>query len=353
MTAPIEAWEAAEVARLQDEIATAQARYRILEEVLQKAQSAAARAQPEERPALIEEATKVARELAGMHVPVPPRLIADDISPERLATLLHDQGGRMAVMSPEGDVFDLMAGRYSKNGAPNFGVYLKGHAGDTIRVDRVGRPPEFVRRPALTMGLAIQPEVLRGLTDKPGFRGRGLLGRFLYAMPKSLLGSRDTNAPVMPQAIRAAYSERVKALLELPFATDEQGHPAPHILQLSPEARQHLQAFAVWLEPQLAEFGELGHMTDWAGKLVGAAVRIMGLLHMAEHAGEQAPWGHQIHTDTAERAIRMATYLIPHARAAYAAMGAHPVMDDACYVLAWIKRHGADGLTKREIFEGT
>ena len=58
------------------------------------------------------------------------RLIVDDVSPERLATLLRDHGGRIAVLSAEGDIFDVMAGRYSKGGVPNLGVFLKGHAGD-------------------------------------------------------------------------------------------------------------------------------------------------------------------------------------------------------------------------------
>ena len=97
-----------------------------------------------------------------------------------LASLLAEQGGRIAVMAPEGDVFDLMAGRYSATGMPNFGVYLRGHAGDDLRVDRVSRPAEIVPAPALTVGLAVQPEIIRGLAMRPGFRGRGLLGRFLY-----------------------------------------------------------------------------------------------------------------------------------------------------------------------------
>jgi hypothetical protein len=220
-----------------------------------------------------------------------------------------------------------MAGRYAGHGAPNFGIYLRGHAGDTLRVDRVGRPPEFVPQPALTLGLAVQPDVLRGLIDKPGFRGRGLLGRFLYSLPQSLLGSRDTDAPPVPQAVRVAYRGSVMALLDLPFGTDDAGNPAPHVLQLSADARTTLQAFDAWLEPRLAAFGELGHMTDWAGKLVGAAARIMGLLHMAEHAHEREPWQIPIQVRTAEQAIRIAKYLIPHARAAYAEMGSDPVVE--------------------------
>ena len=34
-----------------------------------------------------------------------------------------------------------MAGRYNQAAGPNLGVYLKGHAGDLLKVDRRGRPP--------------------------------------------------------------------------------------------------------------------------------------------------------------------------------------------------------------------
>ena len=44
-------------------------------------------------------------------------------------------------------------------------MYLRGHAGDTIRVDRVGREPVLVEDPALTLALTVQPEVLRQLGD--------------------------------------------------------------------------------------------------------------------------------------------------------------------------------------------
>ena len=202
---PLEEFEQAEARRIASEIDEARTRQKILEKALRQAEESAASAQSEQREQLTAQATELARQLAAMRVPVPPRLLSNDITPERLATLLHEQGGRMAARSAEGDVFDLMAGRYSSNAVPNFTVYLKGHSGDTIRVDRVGRPPEYVEGPALTLGLTVQPEVIRGLADKPGFRGRGLLGRFLYAMPASLLGCRQINPPTMPEAVRETY----------------------------------------------------------------------------------------------------------------------------------------------------
>ena len=39
-----------------------------------------------------------------------PRLVADDITPEAAASLLAEQGGRLAVLSAEGGIFTTLAG---------------------------------------------------------------------------------------------------------------------------------------------------------------------------------------------------------------------------------------------------
>jgi replicative DNA helicase len=150
----------------------------IADQAAAHAETAASKApadQQEERQA---EAIARAAEAANLIVPPVPRWLVDDATPEALAGLLATYG-RIALLSPEGDVFDQMAGRYNQAAGPNLGVYLKGHAGDLLKVDRRGRPPEYVERPCLTIGLAVQPEVLHGLASRPGFRGRGLLARFL------------------------------------------------------------------------------------------------------------------------------------------------------------------------------
>ena len=136
--------------------------------------------------------------------PALPRLIVDDATSEKLGAMLAEQGGRIASMSPEGGVFDLMAGLYSKSGMPQFGVYLMGHAGDDLRVDRISRKGEHVKRPALTMGLAIQPTVLEGLLENSAFRGRGLLARFLYSLPESRIGSRKIEPAPVPDSVNQA-----------------------------------------------------------------------------------------------------------------------------------------------------
>jgi hypothetical protein len=354
VTAPVEEFETKLAEEKAPEITEQQTRLEVYEGRLQKAQKAAANVKDEELDLLTAEAMEAARDLASIKVPAQPRLLADDASPERLATLMRDQGSRMGLMSAEGDVFEIMGGRYSQ-GQPNLGVYLKGHAGDTIRVDRVGRPPEFVKRPALTLGLAVQPDVLRGLADRPGFRGRGLLGRFLYALPQNLLGSRNVVTDPLPEGLKVAYAKNVKRLLKLAPEPIPGESIEPQTLRMGRNAQRKMQDFGAWIEPQLAEYGELGSMTDWAGKLAGAVARIAGILHcmerVADAPAERKPWDDEISGDTLERAIRIGGYLIPHARAAFAEMGTDPTVEEAKHVLRWIERKGIESFTKREAFE--
>jgi hypothetical protein len=353
VTSPLEAFEAEEAIRLREPNASARQQRRILEARLKQIEDRAAREPSNKRADILAQAQSIRRELDSISVPAFPRLIADDCSPEKLASLLYEQSGRIALLSPEGDVFDLIAGRYSKNGVPNFGVYLKGHAGDALRVDRVGRPPEYVSRPALTLALTVQPDVLRDLMARPGFRERGLLARILFSTPRSLLGFRDVDAPPVPEAVKATYESGVRTLLGLPLETDADGRPTPRTLRLDDEARAVLRDFALWLEPKLSPFGELANITDWAGKLVGAVGRIAGLLHLADHAEHQAPWSTPIGRNCAARAVKFGEYLLQHAQAAFAQMGGDGEVEDAKRLLGWIQRSGQPRFTKRQIYQGT
>jgi replicative DNA helicase len=264
-------------------------------------------------------------------------------APEALAGLLATYG-RIALLSPEGDVFDQMAGRYNQASGPNLGVYLKGHAGDLLKVDRRGRAPEYVERPCLTIGLTVQPEVLRGLAERPGFRGRGLLARFLYSLPASLVGRRQPGAPPVPPAVADRYAVELQAQaasLTLLAGQD------PTVLTLDPAAGELLLGFEQELEPRLAAgSGDLAHLAGWAAKLAGATCRLAALLHLARHLRDG--WTQPIGADTFAGAVRLASYLIEHAQAVFDLMGADPQVDDARRLLDWITRTGRSQFTRRD-----
>jgi replicative DNA helicase len=316
---------------------------RIAEQAAAHAEAAASKAtadQQEERQA---EAIARAAEAANLVVPPVPRWLVDDATPEALAGLLAVYG-RIALLSPEGDVFDQMAGRYNQSAGPNLGVYLKGHAGDLLKVDRRGRPPEYIQRPCLTIGLTVQPEVLQGLAGRPGFLGRGLLARFLYSLPASLVGRRQAGAPPVPEPVADRYALELQALAaSLTSSTGD----APTVLTLDPQADELLLAFERDLEPRLAaDGGDLAHLAGWAAKLAGATCRIAALLHLASHLRDG--WARPISPDTLATAIRLADYLIDHARAVFDLMGADPRVDDARWLLDWITRTNQVQFSRRD-----
>jgi Protein of unknown function (DUF3987) len=87
---------------------------------------------------------------------------------------MMQHGGRMAVLSAEGNIFEIFTGAYTKGSDARLGVALQGHAGDPLRSDRVGRVEVNIDDPALTLGLTVQTEVINGLGDSKQLRGRGL-----------------------------------------------------------------------------------------------------------------------------------------------------------------------------------
>jgi replicative DNA helicase len=350
LTRPLAGFDRDEAERMQAVILQEITARKVAERAVEQAQAVAGKAAGKDRDRLLAEAVDAAAAAAAIHVPPTPRMLADDATPEALGSLLADHG-RIALLSPEGGVFEMMAGRYT--GGPNLDVYLKGHAGDALRVDRKGRPPEFVDRPALTVGLAVQPEVLRTLRDRPGFRGRGLLARFLYALPASTVGRRKVGAAPVPAEVAARYRVDLqalcRALLDEREAAQLQDSDELLVLVLDRDAEAALRAFEAEVEPRLdADGGDLGHVADWASKLVGATARITGLLHLAAHLRDG--WGNPVTVAQVRAAITLARYLVSHALAAFDLMGSDPTLDDARYVLAWIERNKPPSFTRRELF---
>jgi len=352
MVGPVSAYEMQVAEDMRAEVEGARLDREITEGRIKRLKDQAMKAtNPFDRDRLREEAVELASALAGRRVVSTPRFLADDATPEKLAILLSEQEGRISVMSPEANAFEIMAGRYS-SGQTNFTIYLKGHSGDDIRVDRVARPTLVIRRPAITMGLLAQPDVLVRLAEQQEFRERGLLARFLFCIPQSWVGRRIIEPDSIPGAIRETYDAALKRLLEIPADSDSRGEPCPHVLLFTEAAKSEITAFRTWLEPLLAEGAELGYLADWGGKLGGALVRIAALLHLGDLAEYEHPWEVRVDASVVARSVVICHYLLAHAKAAFRLIGSDPAILGARRVLRWLKRKHVEQLTMREIHNG-
>jgi Protein of unknown function (DUF3987)/Bifunctional DNA primase/polymerase, N-terminal/Primase C terminal 1 (PriCT-1) len=347
MTSPLTQWDSEQAGKMAVEIERAKSRRETMMARIEAMRREAAKAssgdfeQQETAIAELEQSLPV--------IPKSPQLWAQDVTPEALGSIMADNGGRMVIISDEGGIFDILAGRYS-GGIPNLDLFLKAHSGSPARVNRQGRPAEVITRPLLSMVLSPQPEVLRQLADrgrsiehaaKRTFRGRGLLARFLYCLPPSPLGYRTGATRSVPRGVEETYNKRVRELLDSHAKSAE-----PVILTLSAGARSEWREFGQVVEAAMRDGGAFEHLRDWAGKLPGAAVRIAGNLHRAQD------WqGTEINLETMRRALGFASALSQHALAAFDLMGCDPVIETARRIWRWIERERLCVFTARDVFQ--
>jgi hypothetical protein len=327
--APLTDWERKAAEILKPEIDLAVSAEKTREVRARELRSQAAKAKGVEAMAL--DAELAALESQKQSIPVVPRLWTSDATPEQLGILMSNHGERMAWLSSEGGVFDLLAGRYS-SGIPNLDLVLKSFSGDAERVDRGSRPPLYLRQPLLTIGLSPQPEALVGLASKPGFRGRGLLARFIWFVPVSPLGYRSLVTVDIPDDIKAAYHEGVQQLLDLQPQVDTDGREVTGELSLSTVAHDAWLSFARAMEAEMRPGQRFEHAKDWAGKAPGAAIRLAAIFHVVEAGGANFV----IDGTAMERALSFMAVAAHHAIAVFDLMGADEAVDGARAVWRWI-----------------
>lgn len=338
LQAPLLYWEKLLRDRMRSEIAKVNATRAVAKKRIERLLQDAAKAkEASERTSIREE---IEREEKDMPQEIyAPRLFSSDVTGERLQALLVEHGGRMAVLSDEAGIFQIMAGMYN-GGAANNDVFLQGHAGSAMRVDRAGRFAH-IDKPALSFGLLIQPATLADVASSSKFRNTGLLARFMWAIPVSNVGQRDVrkHSPV-PASVSEEYERRLFQLLEGVPAPAQ----APKVLPLASQAREAWLDMAAAIELEQGEGGRYESISDWTSKLPGAVARIAGLFELAQ----VGLYANQVSLDSMERAIALARLLIPHAQAAFGLLGTDSVDTDALAILKWIRAGGLAEFTRRE-----
>lgn len=264
----------------------------------------------------------------------PLQIFTDDCTSESMIRLLRDNHGRMSLISAEGGAFDNIVGRYTKK--PNLDVWLKGICGDTIRVDRINREPDYIRNPALSMIISAQPSVLSEIMQNSLLDGRGFLARLLYinipsaAMPKSF-----QSAPI-PTAVQEDYHNLIFHLLNL-------SENEPITLHLALEAVKRMEKLCRSIETYLRN--EHRDMREWGSKYIGLVLRIAGLLHIAADGDED------IQMETVENAIQIGSYAFYHALYAYSILGADETVEKALHVVTKLRKLSVTRISRSDLYQ--
>ncbi|MBL8373793.1 YfjI family protein [Accumulibacter sp.] len=325
LSVPLVEWEKLERDRLRPEIARVNSARAVSKKRIEKLIKDAVNAEKDEdresiRKLIEQEEQDMPSEIRA------PRLFTGDCTAERLQALLVEHSERMSVLSDEAGIFLIMAGLYS-GGIASLDVFLQGHAGTAMRVDRAGRTAHL-DKPALSFGLALQPGVLAEVASSRRFRDSGLMARFLFAIPPSNVGNRDVRRRwSIPHYIRNEYAARLHGLLSGRSLVAGK----PRVIGMTDAARALWLDFSAEIEQELVPRGKLDAIADWASKLPGAAARIAALFELAE-SGDAA---NSVGKTSTGQAVKLCRLLIPHAHAAFGLLGADPIDADALAIVKW------------------
>ena len=273
----------------------------------------------------------------------PMRLFIDDVTSEMLSSVMAENDEKIAVISSEGDVFGNLADRYTSN--PNLGIWLKAFSGDMHVVDRISRGTETMYAPALTIGITSQPATLAEIMGNKTLNARGFTARFLYSLPKSLVGSRLFDTPAIPEDVRSAYRNTILNMLRAEACEE------PEEIRLSPEADAVFRDFYGETERKLLT--EYAGFEGWAGKLNGTVLRIAGNLcvasAMADSGKDLFSEPLVISGEIMRNAIEIARYYVEHAKRAFSPFCDNSVLQIAQKGLFFIRRDALTSFTLREM----
>ncbi len=344
MFAPIESWQAEKMREMGPRIRSAHADAALQEDrVVQARRKAVKNASLE--PAY--QAAVIRLEEARDNLPLSPRILLSDTTPEALVRQMETTGGRVAILSPEGGPFVMADGQYFK-GQARIEEFKKAWSGESITTDRIGRDHVFVPRPALTLAVTIQPGVLEGLKNARKMRGEGLFARILFVRPDSMVGSRVPSGSAQPldSTVCRQYERVLQTLLDASF---ELTHiPA---ISFDAEGLGVLDAFQAELEAEKNEGQRLAGIVDWAEKAHGQAARIAVLLALAQRAERGAAlFDEPVELEWVQAAVKLVEALTTHALAVFGEIGAKKDLSTLDYVLRRIRKIGQRGeVTVRDL----
>ena len=167
--------------------------------------------------------------------------------------------------------------------------------------------------------------------------GRGLLARFLYASPPSMIGQRNFYAPPIMEEVEEQYHWLIYKLMEIPVEEE------PTKLELTTPA--YFRMIDHFQEHEQFLVGEGQAISDWASKYIGAVLRIAGLIHVATYTNTE------VEVDTIEHAIQIGKYFLAHATYAYSLMGTDLSIQKATFVLSKLKKKNVTTIKRSELFQ--
>jgi hypothetical protein len=229
-----------------------------------------------------------------------PALSCEDVTSEKLAVLLANNGEQLASLSADAlAIIDILLGRYNKLDRTDEGIYLKAFTGDRCKVDRQSRESVLLESPCLSALWLTQPDKLESLLAERSLSDGGLIPRILVCHTHCEAQEIIKDAPEISPAIEKAYADLIRTLIETYRLADE-----PFTIEPTPEVLEAMNAHYNRIVKRRRT--DLRDVTIYAARWNEQAWRIVVCLHAGLHGAHAHE--HPLELDTAKRAIKLADW---------------------------------------------
>jgi Protein of unknown function (DUF3987) len=230
----------------------------------------------------------------------PPTIYLEDVTVERLASLLPLSGEQMTYYSSDaGAAIQNVLGKYNKDSRPDDHILLKSYILEPFSQARLTREDVNLESPWGSLLWMTQPDKWEHLSKNQWLRERGFLPRCLLAEFECEPKDDDGTEKRVPQPLMDYYNEKFRAIFNAYRKPAEKGE-APKIIKASKYAAELMRKF----HNEVAEYRRKNDAIDaFAARWVENAKRIAGVLHAAYFAHKAHE--HELHWVTVHYAIKV------------------------------------------------
>ena len=203
--------------------------------------------------------------------PVEEKLVLNDYTPEALFDAMEKAGSNGILLYRDelsGWLKDI--GRYGKSGEVE--QYLTAWSQKPVRVTRLGRDDNFIKRPCFNVFGGIQPDILPEMLGKDDLIANGFNSRLLFVYADDSF-SVDYFKEKIPETMKVAYSHLVDRLLQTPCTE----------IKFSAAAEQSYVSY--WEELQSRKISEKGMCRQLLSKLQIYVEKWAGVIELLANDG--------------------------------------------------------------------
>lgn len=254
----------------------------------------------EDRKSISQKIADIERKLAECRKKLErPRMLVEDVTPEKLAVLMQANDEMASIISDEaGDVLNNILGKYNKLDRPDETLYVKSYSVTATRVDRVSRDSVKLDKPCLSFVMMTQPDKVAMLTSSNQLMEGGFLARCL--MHRSPAGPKHIKEEAIDKKAQGEYERVLRRLIQ-----EFRSSKTTKEIQVSAEAKGAMVEYFNKTVDQRNK--NLGDMDAFVARYAEQACRIAVMLHAVSY---EQPTERPLSLETAQRAIEITEWFV-------------------------------------------